>query len=273
MTLSTPDTTWQIERDAPDADAYSALAVDRHWNGYSIADLAPPLRQWTRVAVARLGEGTATAVCLFYQHPMFNSTIPYGDPVGVAAILDAAAEAGELPDQTYILAQHAHMPNLARHYDFPHGHHEMLRMAVSGATFVRPDGLTVPVARLDEADLQALLALYADYADGAFTPDQLTHGVFYGAYEGGQLIAAGGTHVVAPLYGIAAVGNVYTAPGARGRGLGGAIAAAVTADLLAGACRDVILNVVASNEPAVRIYRRLGFAEHCPYVEVRAVRK
>jgi ribosomal protein S18 acetylase RimI-like enzyme len=265
--------TWQIDRDATDADAYGALATDRHWNGYSIADLAPPLRQWTRVAVARPGTSAATAACLFYQHPLFNSTIPHGDPEGVAAILDAAAEAGELPAETYILARHAHLPQLARHYDFPHSHHEMLRMAVSGATFIRPTGTPIPVARLGDADLQPLLDLYADYPDSAFTPDQLAHGVFYGVYEGGRLLAAGGTHVVAPQYGIAAVGNVYTAPEARGRGLGGAVAAAVTADLLAGPCRDVILNVVATNEPAVRIYRRLGFAEHCPYVEARAVLK
>jgi ribosomal protein S18 acetylase RimI-like enzyme len=207
---------------------------------------------------------------------MFNSTIPSGDPAGVAAILAAAGEARELPAETYILAQQEHLPCLSRHYNFSHGYHEMLRMAVSAATFVRPGGSTASVAsvvRLGDADLQQLLALYADYADGAFTPDQLTHGVFYGVYEGDRLVAAGGTHVVAPQYGIAAVGNVYAAPGARGRGLGGTVAAAVTADLLAGACTDVILNVVATNEPAVRIYRRLGFAEHCPYVEASAVRK
>jgi ribosomal protein S18 acetylase RimI-like enzyme len=273
MTSAALDATWRIDRDAPDAEAYAALAADRFWNGYSIADLAPPLRQWTRVAVARPADGAASAACLFYQHPMFNSTIPSGDPAGVAAILAAAAEAGELPAETYILARQEHLPCLARHYDFSRDYHEMLRMAVSAATFVRPSGSNASVARLGDGDLQQLLALYADYAGSAFTPDQLTHGVFYGAYEDGRLVAAGGTHVVAPQYGIAAVGNVYTAPGARGRGLGGAIAAAVTADLLAGSCRDVILNVVASNEPAVRIYRRLGFAEHCPYVEARAVRK
>lgn len=267
------ETTWQVERNAPDDLAYATLATDRHWNGYSIADLAPPLRQWTRVAVARRGDSAPTAACLFYQHPMFNSLIPHGDPAGIAAILAADAAAGELPTATYILARHVHLPYLAHHYAFADDQHEMLRMAVSRRTFVASPGTTIPVVRLGDADLHALHDLYADYDGSAFTPDQLTHGVFYGVYEGDRLLAAGGTHVVAPQYGLAAVGNVYVAPEARGHSLGGAVAAAVTADLLAGPCHDVILNVVATNEPAVRIYRRLGFVEHCPYVEARAVRK
>src|SRR5438270_173437 len=73
------------------------------------------------------------------------------------------------------------------------------------------------------------------------------------------LVAAAGTHVVARRYGIAAVGNVYTRPEARGRGYGAATTARVVADLLAVGMREVILNVAAGNEPARRIYARLGF--------------
>ena len=35
------ETTWRIDRAAPDDIAHAAFATDRHWNGYSIADLAP----------------------------------------------------------------------------------------------------------------------------------------------------------------------------------------------------------------------------------------
>ena len=82
------DTAWTIAADATEANALAILGEDRRWNGYSIADLAPPLRQWTRVATARRDDRTAAV--LFYQHPAFNSTIPHGDPAGVAAILDGA---------------------------------------------------------------------------------------------------------------------------------------------------------------------------------------
>lgn len=260
---------WQIERDATTKAAYAALATDRRWNGYSIADLAPPARQWTRVALARRDDG-AIAACLFYQHPQFNSTIPHGDPDGLAAILAAAGD--ELPERTYILAQHIHLPALEAHYTFPEGRQEMIRMAVDRATFVKPKDAP-PTTRLGQSDLPALQALYAEYDAGVFNADQLTHGVFHGVYEDGALVAAGGTHVVAPSYTIAAIGNVYVTPAARGRSLGGAVTAAVAADLLTGPRSQAILNVAAKNETAITIYRGLGFAEHCPYVEVLALRR
>lgn len=269
---------WRIEPDAPDAAAYAALADDRAWNGYSIADLAPPLRQHTRVALARPADAPpaapAAAACLFLRHPTFCSTVPHGDPAGLAAILDAVAAAGDLPDRTYILARDEHRPTIERHYAAPHGWQAMLRLAVDAATFRPPVGPPdAPVARLGPADLPALLDLYAAYGESAFTADQLLHGVFYGVRDGDALLAAGGTHVVAPRYGIAAVGNVYTRPAARGRGYGSALTAAVVRDLLAGPCRDVILNVAAANTTARAIYRRLGFREACAYWEGAGVRQ
>lgn len=262
---------WQIERDATTKAAYAALATDRRWNGYSIADLAPPARQWTRVALARREDG-AIAACLFYAHPQFNSTIPHGDPDGLAAILAAAAQEGDLPERTYILAQHIHLPALEAHYAFPDGRQEMIRMAVDRATFVKPKG-GPPTVRLGSADLPALQALYAEYDAGVFTADQLANGVFHGVYEDGALVAAGGTHVVAPSYTIAAIGNIYVTPAARGRGLGAAVTAAVAAELLPGPRSQAILNVAATNAAAIRVYRGLGFAEHCPYVEALVVRR
>jgi GNAT superfamily N-acetyltransferase len=265
--------TWQIERDAPDDVAYATLAADRRWNGYSIADLAPATRQWTRIAVARQQSeqgNTAEAACLFYQHPAFNSLIPYGDPAGVAAIMADAATAGILSAETYILAQEPQIAALAAQYLFPQGRRPMLRMAVEEASFTPPTGSRA-ATRLRDADLAALLAFYATYPDSTFTADQLAHGVFYGVREGGQLVAAGGTHVVAAVYGLAAVGNIFVIPEARGRGLGGVITAAIVKELLDSSCREVILNVVAANVPATRLYQRLGFTTHCAYSEARAV--
>ncbi len=268
MTVTVP---WQIVRDLSTAEAYAALASDRRWNGYSIADLAPATRAWTRVAAAR--SATGAAACLFYRHPAFNSLIPAGDPVGVAAILADAVAANLLPRETYILAQEHHFAALGEMYTFPHGRKAMLRMAVDRATFVAPGVGATVAARLDQADLGALTTLYAQYPDTTFTPDQLAHGVFYGVRDGDRLIAAGGTHVVAAEYGLAAVGNIFVAPAARGRGHGAAITAAIVGELLAKPCREVILNVAQENAPAQMIYRRLGFRPHCPYGEARAIRR
>ncbi|HEY8601726.1 MAG TPA: GNAT family N-acetyltransferase [Thermomicrobiales bacterium] len=273
FSTSSTQGTWHVERDAPTDEAYAALATDRRWNGYSIADLAPATRQWTRVAVARQRheQGAETeAACLFYQHPAFNSLIPHGDPAGVAAILVDAATAGLLPAETYILAQEPQIAALMEHYLFPQGLRPMLRMAVDRARFTPPTGANT-ARRLHDADLASLLDFYATYPDSTFTADQLTHGVFYGVREGGRLVAAGGTHVVAAEYGLAAVGNIFVVPEVRGRGLGGVVTAAIVGELLADSCREVILNVVAANMPATRLYRRLGFTAHCAYSEARAV--
>ncbi|HEX5506317.1 MAG TPA: GNAT family N-acetyltransferase [Thermomicrobiales bacterium] len=260
---------WRVEPDAGDAAAYAALASDRLWAGYSIADLEPPFRAYTRVALARLGnEAAPAAACLFLRHPAFNSTIPHGDPAGVAAILAATAH---LPAATYLLARDEHRPVLERHYDAaPAGWQEMRRMAVDAGTFRPPERPTPAVARLGPGDLAALRDLLAEYPDNAFNADQLASGVFYGARADGALVAAGGTHVLAARHGIAAVGNVYTRPAWRGRGYATAITAAVTAALLAGPCRDVILNVAAENGVARRLYARLGYREHCRYWEAAA---
>src|SRR5438034_772963 len=59
----------------------------------------------------------------------------------------------------------------------------------------------------------------------------------------------------------------FTHPTARGRGLAGVVTGAVVAELLAADCRDAILNVAQSNEPARRVYARLGFRAHCPHFE------
>lgn len=261
---------WTIERDAMTADAVTALGGDRRWNGYSLADLTPAHRAWTRITLAREDGGAAQAACLFYRHPAFNSLIPDGDPAGFAAILADADRAALLPEATYVLARAPHLAALERHYVL-HEQSAMCRMALDRRSFRAPAVDAPGLRRLTGGDAAALGAFYASYPASTFTTDQLAHGVFYGVWQGDRLLAAAGTHVVAAAYGIAAVGNVFTLPEARGRGYGAATTAGVVATLLDGACDEVILNVVAANRVARAIYARLGFVEHCAYSEARAL--
>src|SRR5207248_5087265 len=78
---------WRIVQDADDQTAYDALAVDRLWNGYGIADLVPPFRPYTRVAVARRGASPPEAACLVLRHPAYNALIPHGDADRVSPLL------------------------------------------------------------------------------------------------------------------------------------------------------------------------------------------
>jgi ribosomal protein S18 acetylase RimI-like enzyme len=257
---------WEIEPDAGDEQAYQALGSDRIWNGYSIADLDPPYRAYTRIAVARHPQH-GLAACLILQHPAFASIIPFGTPAGLAAILPAVA----LPSAAYVLIRPEQLATLKNHYRFVAEPQEMLRMWVDAAGF-RPPVPTLPVEQLGIADLETIDTFYTAYPASTFNADQLASAPFFGVREGGMLVAAAGVHVVAPRFGIAAVGNIFTLPAARGRGYGLHVTAAVVAHLLNSSCREVILNVAVDNPAARRLYARLGFQGHCHYYEGRIER-
>jgi hypothetical protein len=78
--------------------------------------------------------------------------------------------------------------------------------------------IVVPLGR---DDLGALRTLYRHYPEGVFRADHLEHGAFYDAYLDEQLIAAGGTHIVAELSPSATgwacwAGSLHTPPGEDG---------------------------------------------------------
>jgi ribosomal protein S18 acetylase RimI-like enzyme len=126
--------------------------------------------------------------------------------------------------------------------------------------------------RLGATDLEALRRLYADgeatgEAPDFFFPSMLAQGVFFGHRESGELVAAAGTHLVAPEESVAAVGNVYTRRDRRGRGLATRATSAVVSELLRQGLRTIALNVERRNATAIRIYERLGFFRYCAFCE------
>jgi ribosomal protein S18 acetylase RimI-like enzyme len=70
--------------------------------------------------------------------------------------------------------------------------------------------------------------------------------------------------------GLGAIQNVGVVPEFRGRGIGRALLLKALAGFAAAGVRRVYLEVTARNEPAVRMYRRLGF--RCTRTTYRAVR-
>jgi ribosomal protein S18 acetylase RimI-like enzyme len=124
--------------------------------------------------------------------------------------------------------------------------------------------------RLGSRDIPALKRLYADGEPTGESPDffydsMVPNGVFFGVYEGDDLVAAAGTHLFAPEEGAAAIGNVYTRRDRRGRGLGRAVTAAVLRRLRH--VETVGLNVRADNAAALHVYESLGFVKHCAFNE------
>lgn len=248
---------WSTTLEADDAVAYAAFATDRLWCGYAIADLEPPFRAYSSVAVAR--RAAEVAACLVLRHPAFTAIVPHGAADGLLALLTRI----ELPTEAHLFARDQHLAALRQRYDYP-APTRMLRMAVDAPSFRPAAG---GAERLTTNDLPALLDLYSAYPGNAFQADQVASGVFYGVRDGARVVAAAGTQVFSARYGIAAVGNIFTSPEARGRGLASAVTSAVIAELLRNGCRQAILNVGIANEPAIHVYTRLGFRTHCRHYE------
>jgi predicted GNAT family acetyltransferase len=125
----------------------------------------------------------------------------------------------------------------------------------------------VAVSRLGIDDLDAVARLYGMWTDNHQLPAQLTRGVYFGVYQGPELVAVAGTHAVSPTYGVGAIGNVLTHISHRNRGLASTTTTAVAEELLRMGCREVVLNVRQGNDVARATYLNLGFTEHCTFVE------
>jgi GNAT superfamily N-acetyltransferase len=120
-------------------------------------------------------------------------------------------------------------------------------------------------------DVEAVLDLHAsDPGRSFFLPIMLQVGPFVGIWEDGRLVASAGTHVASHRYGVAAVGAVITRPSLRGRGLGG-VAMSALCRILAEEYETVGLNVETANEPALRLYERLGFRRVFQYEEIEVL--
>lgn len=254
------------------------LERDRLWTAYALGDLEPGLFEVCDWVVATDGEGDV-ALTLLFKGLSPPGLWPFGDDAGVRLVL-AEAVTPATPRLSILPAQRG---VVERFYTLAPPD-EMLRMVVDAASFSPPPpvdggrrrgerGPEGTPRRLAAGDVAALNALYASgETPDAFAPFQVEQGVFYGVEVDGRLAAVAGTHLVAPSEGVAAVGNVFTHRAARGRGLATACTSAVVTDCLRRGVRDVVLNVKRDNAPAIAAYRRLGFREHCAFLEIPATR-
>lgn len=231
------------------------LETDRHWCAYALADLDPvyaPDCEWMVK-----GEG----VVLMYRGLEPPVLFAHGAPESTAALLSRVASGRYQYALMGVDRDHLR-ERLSIEWEY-----QMWRMVLQPGSFA-------PVAaheprRLSENDLKAVMRLTADHVDrpDAFAPGQLSNGVFYGLWEGNELVAMAGTHVFSPAMSVAAIGNVFVLPSRRGEGLGTQVTSAVVSHLLGEAITDIILNVKMENEAAIHVYRKLGFWPYRGYYE------
>jgi len=233
------------------------LQQDRVYAAYAIADTDDSEFERTRFGIA-FDDGEPVAVVMEYRGISPQPVFAMGEPDGISAILRDVIR----PRIAYLGAKQAAFGAVRQHYR-TEAPAPMLRMVVERDTFQPVVGDAV---RLDQGDTGHLNRLY-QLGFNAYLPDQaVAAGVYYGVRRGTRLIAAAGTHVVSPQWGIAAVGNVYTHREYRGQGLAKVVTSAVTADLLR-QCDTVVLNVRSDNPPALGVYRALGYRDHTEFEE------
>jgi GNAT superfamily N-acetyltransferase len=252
-----------IRRIEDKEDIYSFLKQDRLYAAYAIGDLEPSLFgqcDW----YAALRNGRVTTLCLRFKglHP--NPIFTMGANEDLIPILDKALR----PQRAYFASKPDHLSVLKKFYSLQRVE-KMFRMVLDPGDFSPVDG---PVVRLGPTRVNQLQELYRWGGDVAFASYQIERGVFYGLEKDHKLVATAGTHLVSRTYNLGIIGNVFTHPDHRRRGYAAVCTSAVIEELLSQSL-DVVLNVGQDNEPAIKIYYRLGFHVYCPFVEALGARK
>ncbi|MFQ6014453.1 MAG: GNAT family N-acetyltransferase [Anaerolineae bacterium] len=252
-----------VRRVADKQEILDFLQQDRIYAAYAIGDLEPSLFEHCQWYVTEQG-AEKTALCLFFKRLNPHALFTMGRSADLVLILGSALR----PKRVYFTSRPEHRGVLNAFYSLG-SVAEMARMVLIPEHFRPKAG---PVTRLSLRHLHDLQKLYEAGGGDAFAPYQLEEGVYYGVEVAGRLVAVAGTHLVSPTYGLAAVGNVFTYPDYRNRGYATACTSAVVEELL-GQGLDVVLNVSTTNAPALHIYEKMGFRQHCRYIEVLGVRK
>jgi RimJ/RimL family protein N-acetyltransferase len=234
----------------------SVLERERVWSAYALADLDPP--------------HAAHAHWLADEDAVVLSYTGFDPPVLFAAGApeEASRLLAQVPAGRYLFTL------MATHRALLKERVQESRETIMWRMVLRPEAFDASLSRgaqplsMDSLpEIEALFATSADRPD-AFDPGQLSDQAFFGLREGPQLVAIAGTHVVSTTRGVSAVGNVFTHPVHRGRGLATATTAAVVRELLRRpGMRTIVLNVARDSAPAVRCYERLGFWPFCAYHE------
>ena len=240
------------------------LSARPDYTAYAIGQLEPGLFERTEWYSA-YGD-TGAGLVLHSRGGLGDAMFVSGDSGAVAAVVSLYPG----PRTTYLTCQPQHLDALRHRYHLSN-QQPMIRMVVKAETFQPVE--TVETVALSGVDIRRINGLYSSEGGPSFyVPEHVDAGIYFGVVAEGRLLAAAGTHVVAPHEGVAVVGNVFTHPRYRGRGFATAVTSAVTAVLLQ-TCPHVVLTVDPNNAPAVRAYRRLGYIESCQLVEASASRR
>lgn len=257
MTLFTADA---AVRNPGRDEAVEFLMRDRAWSAYALGYLDPQAGVPTSVLAAG-SEGEPESILVQAQLPQLLSIFASGRPEGIASAIEALPAS---PASGVFSIRGEAVSAFERHLNVSTAH-QMRRMVVRQGQ-LRPRRAGSPV-RLGLDDIEPVRRLYGMWTDAHQLPGQLSTGVYFGVYAGGELVAVAGTHCVSREFGVGAIGNVLTHSDYRHRGLASATTTAVAEELFRLGCEDIVLNVRDGNEIAHLTYIGLGFVDHCTFIE------
>ncbi|MBV9732241.1 MAG: GNAT family N-acetyltransferase [Verrucomicrobia bacterium] len=235
------------------------LNHDRPWSLYALGDLAPAELMHCEWRFTSHDPPAATLFYRAFDPPVFFAV---GSAMAVQRLLDEAA----LPPRLYLHIRPEILKLVSERY-------QRVTTKMMQRMILREPALSdfVGVETIAADDLKELVELY-DSRDGKekegtfFSSAQVVNGVYFGVRDHGRLVAAAGTHLINRRESVAAVGNVFCRPEYRGKRLGARITSAVVNALIKEGIQTIGLNVGPEN-PATKVYHRLGFREACSYVE------
>lgn len=231
------------------------LEIDRNWSAYALADLDPEFNEYSTWLIDH------DSLILIYRGLNPPVLFAMGQPEGVEKLFPQVPHG----HYTYTLLGYCRAMIQDRLKIETENH--MWRMVLKPDEFPGTQGEGVVKLRMDDlGDIHILTSVHPDQPD-SFAPIQLQTGVFYGLFNGDELISMAGTHILSHWASVAAIGNVFTKPDQRGRGFATKVTAAVVKDSMEQGIKTIILNVGMDNAPALACYRKLGFWPYCGYYE------
>jgi ribosomal protein S18 acetylase RimI-like enzyme len=257
--------TWHGRRLFDKGTIERIISGDLIYGAYALGDLDPSFFEQTSWYGAQI-DGEWRSLILLFRGLNPPALFLMGDSSGLALILGSLVRERD----AYITCRPEHQSILEAYYTL--GTVELMtRMLIRPEQF-RPNHRYLP-DRLTLSSIEEVRHLYmAGEGAVAFSACQLAQGCFYGIRQDGCLVAVAGTHLVSDAYAVGAVGNVFTHPAYRNRGYAASCTSAVVEGQLRRQVR-VVLNVKPTNHVAMRVYRGLGFADYCPFIETPVVRR
>ncbi len=239
------------------------LSPYRAYAAYALGQLQPGLFERTEWHVSRGAAGEA--LLLHSRGGLGNALFAFG----ADEALEAALQVHPGSRHTFLSCQPHHQETILRHFVLPEAS-SMVRLQVDRERFQPAAG---EVRRLTGSEAFRINSLYrSDGTPAFYTADNIDQAVYYGAFEEGRMVAVAGTHVISAVDEIGVIGNVFTHPMYRGRGLGRLVTSAVTTEVLK-SCREAVLSVDPANVAALRAYDVLGYQEVTRLIEGPAVRR